>query len=261
MARQAGTTRKRENRMRSVVVVAWAVLTALGAGADEGGTPIHELAADPLVHVEPPDPGPFLRPLDDTDPEMRRVVETFFERTPCGGTPTGECDEALQLLVGGGDRLARYLIRQIEANDAQGFPNRSTYLRLLGRTESPEAFDYLQRLVSARSAAYAEDAAAIHAYLAALEALGRTRRLDVLPEVFPLLQRSHDPDVLIRAVNAADRVQSKHGSLPEVSAALTALRRRLASHEPDSMLPALGNPMHEVERRIDRVLAEPGRTR
>ena len=83
----------------------------------------------------------------------------------------------------------------------------------------------------------------------------------MLPEVLPLLEGSSDPDVLIRAVNAADRVQARHGRLPEVTEALTALRRRLASHKRDGELAMHGGSMHELVRRVDRVLAEPGQTR
>lgn len=243
------------------LLVSLAVLTAAGASAEEAPTPIHDGIVTSTGSHGPPDPGPFLRPLDDTDPEMKQLVESYFARTPCGVPPISTCEEALQILVGGGNRLARYLIRQIEANDAEGFPNRGTYLRLLGETESREAFDYLQRLLRARAAASGEDAASHQEYLTALEAFGRTRRLDVLPEVLPLLERSNDPDVLIRVVNGADRVQTRHGRLPEVTEALTALRRRLDSHEPDGGLAMLGSPMREVERRVDRVLAEPGQTR
>src|SRR5690606_8487801 len=83
------------------LLVFLAVLTAAGAGAEEAATPIHDGIVTATGGHGPPDPGPFLRPLDDSDREMKQLVEAYFERTPCGVSPMGACEEALQILVGG----------------------------------------------------------------------------------------------------------------------------------------------------------------
>jgi hypothetical protein len=55
-----------------------------------------------------------VRPYDDSDPEMRSLIDAFFDLTPCGPPGGGICAEAQEMLRGRGDRLATYLIRQYE---------------------------------------------------------------------------------------------------------------------------------------------------
>lgn len=184
------------------------------------------------VDVRPNDEGlgSVLRPLDDSDPESRAVMERFFERTPCSDSDVdsvdGLCDDALALLRGGGDRLAHYLIRQVEASEAERFPNQATYLRLLGFTESEVAVQYLTEEVRTRGEAAREgDSATRDRYLFAIESLGRTRDVAVGEIALRILETSTDPEVQLRAINAIDRVQSKHGAIPGAAERIAKVRQ------------------------------------
>lgn len=258
--------------MRRAMMCGILLLSAIAAQGESPSIPIHELGVQVGADVDTGNAeefGHYLRPLDDSDPEMKKLMEAFFDLTPCGNLPHGICDDALQLLVGGSDRLARYLILQIEQNEAEGFPNRGTYLRLLGHTESEVAFVYLADLLQSRRAAYARGDIAHQSYLFAIESLGNTRRMEVIDTVMPVLEADADPGLQNAAVNALDRVQVKHGPIPAVAAALRALEQRNAVRRdararsgellftPDSDR----DPWQEVDRRIDTILANPGHTK
>jgi hypothetical protein len=269
---------------------------ALASSAYAQG-PVEEPA---IEYQPPPSEGETLRPLDDSDPEMQALMQTFFDLTPCGTAVSGMCHEALELLTGGGDRLAAYLIRQHEQSEAEGFLNHSTYLRLLGHTESERAVTYLVAKVRAsrahydslpatagppppaavyrnpvtdgQTAAYTAPREAIaknearYAYLDALDALGRTRSRAAIPELVPALGPGQE-QFHISAMNGLDRVQSKHGALAEVADPLLALRER---KEAEAAARRVANPAQAavidmmkdpVTSRLDRVLDEPGHTR
>ena len=258
--------------MRRVALCAGVFLSATISQGQAPAVSIEEIAAGLHVNIDSGDAegfGQYLRPLDDSDPEMKQLMEAFFELTPCGSLPHGICDDALQMLIGGGDRLAHYLIQQIEQNEAEGFPNRGTYLRLLGHTESEVAFVYLADLLESRRAAYARGDVDYQSYLVAIESLGRTRRVEVIDMVMPVLEDDDNAGFQNAAVNALDRVQVKHGPIPAVAAALRALKQRNAARretrarggellftaDPDR------DPWQEVDRRVDTVLANPGHTK
>ncbi len=258
--------------MRRVALCAGLLLSATIAQGQAPAVSIEEIAEGIHVNIDSGDAegfGEYLRPLDDSNPEMKQLMEAFFELTPCGNAPHGICDDALQMLVGGGDRLARYLIQQVEQNEAEGFPNRGTYLRLLGHTETEVAFVYLADLLQSRRAGYARGNIEHQSYLVAIESLGRTRRVEVIEKVMPVLEADDDPVFQNAAVNALDRVPVKHGPIPAVAVALRALEQRNAGRreararsgellftaDPDR------DPWQEVDRRIGTVLANPGHTK
>ena len=253
-----------------------AVIVVIAAPALAEDLPFHEIAAQVGVGLDAPNAEGFgtnLRPLDDSDTEARALMQRFFDMTPCGGesveSADGMCDHALELLRGGGDQLARYLVRQVEANEAEGFPNRGTYLRLLGLTESPVAVQYLQNEVATRRKAFeAGDGAAREQYLRSIEALGRTRAIEAAQTALVILQKSEDPEVQLRAVNAFDRAQARHGPLPDGAAQLAAVeeadgerQRAAAEASPASTSGSLVDPWREVRQRIEKVLRDPGHTR
>lgn len=261
-------------------VASLAVLTAIvssgmtASGQDE--RPFHEIAEDLGIDLEPASGGGIpeesLRPLDDSDPEARARVEHFFASTPCGDVLTtgGVCDEALAILREGGDRLATYLIRQVEQNEAEGFPNQATYLRLLGSSESAVAVPYLQALVEKRAEALRRGELEREAYLHAIEALGRTRSPVVAETALGILEGSDDPQVQLRAINALDRVQAKHGAVPGAAARIEAVKQMNAQREqairgtaPAGSGSSLGvaSPWEEVQQRFEKVLRSPGHTR
>ena len=83
------------------------------------------------------------RPLDDSDPEMRDLAQRFFGQGACNRGPGGRCPEAAQPLVDGGDRMARYLIRQYEQSLAEGYPDTATLMTAIGGTASPIGTSYV----------------------------------------------------------------------------------------------------------------------
>ncbi|RIL04565.1 MAG: hypothetical protein DCC71_13515 [Proteobacteria bacterium] len=205
--------------------------------------PFHESAAEAGTPLDAPNPegfGTYLRPLDDSDEASRALLQRFFETTPCGRggveSADGLCDEALALLRGGSDQLARYLIRQVEANEAEGFPNHGTYLRLLGLTESPVAVEYLQDQVSIRGEAFRDAGLPVRdRYLSAIEALGRTRARAVADTALAILESSEDPQVQLRAINAFDRVQRKHGVIAGAQERIRAVRALIGEKQAASV--------------------------
>jgi hypothetical protein len=142
------------------------------------------------------------------DPEMQALLIRYFEVTPCGTRMSGLCPEALALLEGGGDRLAAYLIVLAERSPE----NHRTFLRLLGHTESDRAYRYLAEALRRPDPRFDP--------ITVIESLGRTRDRRVVADLAPRLMADADPEVQLRIVNALDRVQAKHGPLPEVRSVL-----------------------------------------
>jgi hypothetical protein len=201
----------------------------------------------------------FLRPLDDSDPEMKQLLVHFFDLTPCGERVSGLCPEALALLKGGGDRLAAYLITQHEANEREGFPNRGTYLRLLGYTESETAFEYLVSLL-ARQRESASDSADVTSLAYTIEALGRTRDLRVVPIALDVLDSSANVELRGRALDALDRVQSRHGPQAEITTRLQALVAASPSLEAaQSRTDGAMTPDEQLADHAAKMLKAPGR--
>ena len=197
---------------------------------------------------------------DDADPEMKTLLDTFFDLVPCPSpegapmTNSGLCPRALALLSGGSDRLATYLIRQYESAIEPVPPiSRWTYLRLLGHTESETAVLYLSALAQREADAYAANPADDSALRFALEGLGRTRDLRAIPVAFAVLDRFPDEDeVRLRALGALDRVQAKHGPQPAIRAKLEALA-------PAAALAGTGRHGRVAER-AEKILTTPGAT-
>jgi hypothetical protein len=226
------------------------------------------LASVGAAQTEPedPPPPPSLRPLDDSDPEMKALLGTFFQETPCGNSATGLCEEAIALLRGGGDRLASYLITQYERNEAEGYPNHGTYLRLLGHTESTSACSYLTTLAGSRADSFAADPSVLaHQHLIfAIEGLGNTRQMEAIDPTLQMIDRFEDEEVRIRAVNALDRIQSKHGEQARVRERLLALRAERDAGAAANQTPTETEPVvserSTLDWRLDKVLAGPGET-
>jgi hypothetical protein len=89
------------------------------------------------------------RPLDDSDPEMRDLAETFFGQGSCNRGPGLRCPEAKAPLQAGGDRLASYLIRQYDESLLEGYPDTATILTAIAGTESKTGSLYIESLVDA----------------------------------------------------------------------------------------------------------------
>ena len=192
----------------------------------------------------------YLRPLDASDPDMRSLMERFFELTPCSETDMGLCPEALGMLRGGGNRLARYLIRQHEENKREDLPNQVTYLRLLGHTESSVATDYLITLTTLESERLRNDPSLDPVdFQTTLEALGRTRAKAALPAVLAAFGNDH-PEIQMRAINAAERIEAKNGPQPGVREELLELRARLPD-TPDPNQPLQAALVAKLDRMLE----------
>lgn len=200
-------------------------------------------------------------PWDDSDPEMRALFTTFSETVPCGTSVTGLCEEALNLLRGGGDRMAAYLIRQ----PTPPFPNpwrisRWSYIRYVGATESEIALNYLTLLATEEAetleASPRADPLAFHT---ALEGLANTRDKRALSVADDMLERfPNDPQVRWRSVRIMQHVQWKHGPLPEVAARLDRLDADgSAARATANADPAVASAEEEVQNLVDRVRSDP----
>jgi hypothetical protein len=193
--------------------------------------PVHEQLPADVIAPREVEPAPdTIRPPDDSDPEMRDLMLAFWELTPCGSEFHGLCPEALAMLRSGGDRLAHYLIRQIEANEREGYPDQGTYLRNLGQTESNVAYEQLIEWEAAKEPApphYADETNRIpRLYL--LEALGRTRDPRLARDLLPKLRTTANMEEQVRIIQAMGLMQAKHGEQPGVRAALEQLAADVA---------------------------------
>jgi hypothetical protein len=217
------------------------------------------------LHGEKPEgQGTLIQPLDDSDPEMKALIQRYYQIVPCRDEYTQVyCDEALAVLRSGADRLARYLIRHIEENDRGAYLNQGTYVLLLGRTESPVAYDYLRRRMLDAASQVEQRGRADEAYdrlQFAFQGLGYTPELPVIDDAVQMMARfPDDTEITNLAVNALDRVQAGHGPQPRAEQALRAVQARLADAPAD--LDGDGDSPGGIRARVDRMLAAPGRTR
>lgn len=216
------------------------------------------------LHDEKPrGQGTIIQPLDDSDPEMKALIKRYYELVPCRDEYSLiECEKALAILRGGGDRLARYLIPHIDANDRAGFPD-ETYTQLLGRTESAIAYDFLRRRML-DSASQVEQrvggSESRNRMLVALQSLGFTRALPAIDDAIAMMDRfPQDTEVTNYAVNVLDRVVSKHGAQPRAEQALLAVRARFSDAPSDPA--GDGDSPGGIRDRVERMLVSPGRTR
>ncbi|MGI9431708.1 MAG: hypothetical protein ACR2PQ_05825 [Myxococcota bacterium] len=123
----------------------------------------------------------FIRPLDDTDPEMKAYLEQIHTGGGCPTMPRARCRDAFQPYADGGERLARYLVHHIEASHAEGYPRASHYLTLLAYTRSETGFQYLSALAD-------EWEPGAPAYvLSGIQALGKTGDERALDSMLRLL--------------------------------------------------------------------------
>jgi hypothetical protein len=134
--------------------------------------------------------------------------------------PGQACQAAADLLQIGGDRLARYLIRQFEASLTDGYPNRLTYLSLIAETRSEVGFEYVLDRVRRKDDLPLED------WRYAARALSYTGRDAAVDEALQLLDTQTDPAVLTSAVNTLWRVAEAQDELrPDTLARLLELEQ------------------------------------
>lgn len=222
-----------------------------------------EQAGISLYGERPQGQGTIIQPLDDSDPEMKALIQQYYQLVPCRDEhDLIHCENALTILRGGGDRLARYLIPHIEANDRAGFPD-ETYTQLLGRTESANAYEYLRKRMLHGASQVEQRAggeAAHNRMLVALQSVGYTRALPAIDDAIAMMERfPKDVEITNYAVNVLDRVVSKHGPQPRAEQALRAVQARFADAPSD--LAGDGDSPGGIRDRVERMLVAPGRTR
>ena len=122
------------------------------------------------------------RPFDSSDRDMQQLMDSLHDGGSCGKDPGQRCSETEARFAAGGDRLARYLIRQFEAGLSEGYPNRVTYLSYIAYTHSEVGFQYIADRVRNRSGLSEDDAEnSIHA-------LGRTADARAIDETLRVLR-------------------------------------------------------------------------
>lgn len=192
---------------------------------------------------------PLRRPWDDSDPEMRIVVEKYLGKSRCVRQPGERCPnwkERRADLVKEGDRLAEYLIRQYEASVAEGFFDTQTMLTMIARTESDMATQYLIGLAERPrsdkelrfSLSALKECRSDKAIVAALRMLssqkpkldGPTRALAVRAVHWNLVDgEAHQPEVRRKAMEmlraSANRTDEAGAERSEARRALQALRK------------------------------------
>lgn len=131
-------------------------------------------------------PGLTTRPLDDSDPEMKKLADQYYGQGPCGRGPGRSCPDAGLPMEAGGDRMVDYLAPQYEEAFRGGHATQP-YLNGIARTRSKAARQFiLARIGSPRDTR--EHKEALYASLrmgdpavcaAALESLRNAKRADV----------------------------------------------------------------------------------
>lgn len=138
---------------------------------------------------------PLRRPLDDSDPEMRAIVEAYLEQPPCHRQPGERCPrwrEMQRPLKQGGDRLAEYLKRQYEASLEEGYMDTQTLLSMIARTHSGTGDAYIGQLVEEP-----RDRKELRFSLSALKECGSNRAVD---RALDVLSRTPESDPMTRAL-------------------------------------------------------------
>jgi hypothetical protein len=175
------------------------------ASATQGAAHLSHEEVDPFVKSME---AAGLRPFDDTDVEMQSLMIDLQTGGGCPQGPHDGCPEVRQRFVGGGDRLAEYLIRQLELSEREGLPGSSLYLQYIAYTESETSFDYLvSRLRKRQSLSEAETGQTIMA-------LGRIGDTRVIEEVIPVFDESTSFDVRADVVRAVVRTMERSGTRP-----------------------------------------------
>lgn len=205
----------RRTKREAIAVLAFALAAA--TGNSESFTGDRRSGGDGVGRWRVED---VIRPLDDTDPEMKAYLEQIDTGGGCPTMPRARCPEAFQPYADGGERLARYLVHHIEASNAEGYPRRSHYLTLLAYTRSDTGFHYLAALVD-------EWEPMAPAYiLSAIQALGKTSDERALDSMLRLLAED-GPESRARshALRGVFRLLGDTGSRrPDVVRVLRSLR-------------------------------------
>ena len=163
------------------------------------------------------DPGPYregasptTRPLDDSDPEMQQLMKQVYAVGGCA-QPGRPCQPAVDLVRGGGDRLAAYLITQYERTLEDGYSNWVTYLTLVGETQSDTGFEFISQRLERQPDLSIEERRAL------ITALSHTAHEEAIDIALGILGSESDVGMLNRSVNVLWRVSIDVGHLrPDV---------------------------------------------
>jgi hypothetical protein len=213
---------------------------------------------DPMV--EPEGQGVVIRPLDDSDPEMRQQVVAYYETVPCRDQNSPfRCERALKIMRDGGDRLAHYLIRQIEENDKEGWPDQGSYTVILGLTESPVAYDYLRHRAFNLTDQWLTVGAPNEVSTklrATLASLADTKAQPALEDALVLIDRfDGHPEMENHVLDIIEKVQKKHGLPPHAEQKLRAVHERQQASGKDYV----GEEEMDGLTPVERILTHPNK--
>jgi hypothetical protein len=128
-------------------MVSLALIVLLGAtpGNSEEKTVIVSPWSGVTIDGEPVSPpsgnAALVRPYDDSDHEMQGLAQSLL--VPCETAPLQPCEDARQRYESGGDRLARYYMRQWEEGIEEGYKPDYGIFEYIGYTRSPVGFQFL----------------------------------------------------------------------------------------------------------------------
>ncbi len=164
----------------------------------------------PWPGADPPRPSvKHNRPLDDSDPEMKE----YFSSIPGGGCGNElyfnryfRRERVHRKFVAGGDRLARYFIRQYQASVDEGYVDSAGFLRYAAYTTSETAFSFIARLLE--EARQRRDRAVFRDALVALSRTEQPGAIDIALAVLAtdgdFVARAYAIEVLRRTIDLTE---------------------------------------------------------
>ncbi len=141
---------------------------------------------------------------------MQQLMKQVYAVGGCA-QPGRPCQPAVDLVRGGGDRLAAYLITQYERTLEDGYSNWVTYLTLVGETQSDTGFEFISQRLERQPDLSIEERRAL------ITALSHTAHEEAIDIALGILGSESDVGMLNRSVNVLWRVSIDVGHLrPDV---------------------------------------------
>lgn len=145
-------------------------------------------------------------PLNDSDPEMKALLESLMGRGPCG-SPSG-CPERRVGYEQGGERLARYIIAQYERCVSEGY-YATELLSRIAFTSTDLGFQFLRSQVEA-----GPESVGMREYRFSLQALARVRDPRAIDVAVSVAQSDEPKRIRSLAVQVAGEVMRASGVAP-----------------------------------------------
>ena len=149
------------------------------------------------------------RPYDDSDVEMQSLMLGLEERGGCPIGPHDGCAHVRSGLTDGGDRLATYLIDQVEQSKREGYKRTFNLLSYVAFTESETGFDYLAARLRNR------DALTYQETRETIRVLGYASDERVFDEVIPIWDETEDSNIRADVLRAVVRTIQRTETQPD----------------------------------------------